>query len=607
MPHILSYNTTISDFLYREATGAIEPRVTMTCRAKYSISQNANGTHNFSSVYVRATIDITNRLDRSSPIRQVTKKPEVPTGSGTDTRGANVQITLLNPDKYWAVTQTGAILDPDSITNAYIDVYLPLGGSEIKIYRGRVIGLPTEQRGKTIFTIRDAVADLIDIPVRWENISADQNTSVSETGILSVSAHTTASGLRFYDAYTYFSYDGTPVPAVSNSKGDAVALLDIDFTTPVLQSQEISQWEIEFLDAATYRLVGPNVPTVYGNVNNDLDFDFVKIPSSSWQILGDPTGAKITFHTCYTVSGNPVTIMKRLIEHGFLQTWGSEPTEPTYLPVDWPTFNRLEKEFAGVTVYVSETNKDRSVYNLGDQKPISVKNLVEWISEHIGSSLIVDDQGRISVTSIYKPPSKLIYDINSSMIESHSFTGNRKRFDLLNIRYGTDPISSGYNSETIFSDITVTEYDPTEDYDEGDVVKLNGIYWQNVVPNAAGSFIITNWVQFTPNTYNLNLRYFKTGASDIFVNALQCYYLPRIWSSYRQITCKVLTQFGITLRAGDVVRFDLDEQPARTFYAEIVKVSKVIAGEVSVTAQEIPEPSTAENWCEGDYCEGNYF
>ena len=607
MPHILAYGSAISDRLYREAAPNLSPRIEMTCRSKYSISETANGSHVWSSEYIRVTLDITDRVDSESPIRIITKKPEVPTGSGTDMRGANVTLTILNPDTYWAVTQDGAILDPDSITNAYIDIFLPVGSTEIKVYRGRVIGRPSETRGKTTFTVRDAVADLVDIPLRWEKISQDQNTSINTYGTVSVSSHTTPSGLRFYDAYVYFDYTGLPSVSVTNSKGDAIGLRDIDFNTIAVSSLDISKFEITFVAPETYRVTGPNIPAIIGSINEDFDSGFMKIPASAWDVVSDPTGAVISFQTCYTVSGNPVTIIKRIIEHAFLQTWGNEPTQPSFLPVDWDKFDRLEKEFDGVTVYVSETNKDPSVYNLlNDSKPTSVKNVVELISEHIGSSIIVDDFGRISITSVFLDPDELVYDVSSEMLVSHSFPGGNKRFNALTIGYGTDPISSSYNSETVFTNFIVSDYDPTQDYEEGDVIRLNSVYWQAVVPNPAGSFIITNWVKFTPNTKRINLRYFKSFTSDRMIQFLQCYILDRVFMSYDQIVAKVIPQFGIMFRAGDVVRFTLDEKPARTMYAEIVKVSKIIGGEVSITAQAIPDPVTPSNYCEGDYCAGNY-
>jgi hypothetical protein len=605
MPHLLELSAAIQNLLYRPATPALSPKVVLYGRAKVSLSVNANGSHNFSSDYRPVTVDLTNRLS-DTPIRLVTKIPGIPTGKGNSAQGSNVTVSLLNTDSYLATTQDGAILDPDSIRNMKMKISVTFGGQEIQLYEGRAIGHPEESRGETIFTLRDAVADMIDKPLKFENL--DQLQSTSYAGGIYTDSYYEENQARFHAAYTRFDYRGLSVASLENSGSD-IGLLNIDFTGPEIltRSLDLGAFQISFLNETNFRLSGPNVPDYYGSILGDFLTPFCKIRASDWVVNGDPTGTEIKFQTYYTASGNPISLMKRMIEHAYLGTWGNTPTQPAFLPVDWATFDYLESVYSGVTVFVSETNDNNSVFAFtSTNKPVSVKNVLEKISEHIGCYLTIDTQGRITLTNHYLSPGDLVPTLNSDMIKTHKLVGGLVRYDGIQVSYGFDGSDGSPASEYTYLRDTIQEYDPTQAYIAGAIVRFSGVFYQAVADNPAGVFVLESWEVYHSAIYSLSFPYYKTGVSDQRIQHLTCHFLSKVFTQHEQITCDILPNIGIALKAGDRVYLQLNQQPKRTIYAEAIRVSQIVGGDVVATFQRIDQPVRPETRCVGNWCSGSY-
>lgn len=611
MPHIYTYPQSVIDAVRLNGLKYQDVTVLMKCRAKYSTAQSANGKHTFSTEYKYLEVDITDRLAESEPLRIQTKKPEVPTGSGTGMRGANVRVVLINTDTYWSARQDGAILDPATITNATIEVKVKIGTVDITLYKGRVIGLPEERQGKTAFTIRDAVSDIVDKPIRWERIGDDQEMKIDEAGQPVISWEVVGTGnkhLRFFDAYTAFDEFGYPVSTLGSSKA---LLKNIDFTGAGINNNglDLGQYRIKFTSTTGYTFTGPNFPVIYGSTTQDLDTTIVKIKASDWIITEDPTGEEISFQVCYTVSGNPVTLIRRLLEHGILGTWGNEPQQYPFLPIDYEKLDLLENRHQGVTVYVSETNDSNEVFLLGSQsRPLSVKNVVEKLCEHLGISMIVNEEGKISFTDIIRGGSDIIHPIDSSVIISHYLAGDKRRLNFIRAKYGESPVGGSGVAEVVFTEITVTDYDPASDYEPGDIVRFNSVYWQCVLPNPAGVFIYNNFVVFESQEHTVSFPYYPAASGLYMIQRLETLnYFERIFNSYDQVVAKILPEFGTTLMAGDMVELETTEQPEVTFEAaEVIRVSNMVGRECSVTLQRSTLPVISTGYDTGVWDEGQW-
>ena len=611
MPHIYTYPQAVIDAIRLQGTPEQKVRVYFTGRMKYVTATAANGATTLSPDYRWTTLEITERIDAGSPLSFFTQKPSRPSGSGKDMRGSNVRVVAINTDERFGVSQDGSIIDADTITACEINIQVEIGGVEIQLYKGRVIGFPEERAGKTIFTIRDAVADIVDKPLRWENISPLQEMRINEENVPEITYYESGSSpysLSFFDAYTAFDQTGYPYSTLRAGKA---TLKNIDFTGSTLETSglDLGVFTIKFLSSVGYVVTGPNFPTTYGNVNDDLVTGAITILADDWVIEGDPEGSEITFNTCYTVSGNPITLAKRLLEHGILGTWGNEPKEYDWLPIDWDKFNLLEKRHAGSPVFVSETNSTNEGFKPGAAtKPVSVKNVVEWIMEHLGLSIITDDQGRISSTELYRTEADFLHPVTDDMIYEHYFPGGERKINIIKLQYGSSGQDQSYSAETVVTKLNIEVYDPAESYDIGNVVSLNAVYWICIVPNVAGAFIFNNWRIYDPQQHELKLKYFPKATGKYQVNkTVASHYLERIFSSHEKITCKVLSPIGVTFIAGDMVQFQISEQPAKTFYAELVSVTKIPGGDVSITAQRIQNlPRTYTGYDTGNWNEGVY-
>ena len=617
MPLIQSYPTAIRDLLYKASIGLITTRVTFEGRAKPLTSISANGMQNYGSGYVDTTIDLTEWLSLQG-IRIDTQMPELPTGE-MDGKYliSQVSVSIINERGHWSVMQDGSVIDPNFVQDAHINISAEIGGQSIALYRGRVIGYPEERFGETVFTIRDAAFDIIDKPVKFENLSPQQEYKI-ENNVFSMSYYT-EDGLRFYDGYVYFDYRGLPTPTVTNTSPEKITLQNIDLTSTnvAATNSDLGKYRIEFYNHEGYILSGPNIDDFQGNVNQVLDTGFLRIEPTHWKrarIPGggffdfvDPTGTVIEFHVCYTVSGNPITLIKRLLEHGMIGSWGNAPTYSTALPIDWDRLNDLELLFHGVTVYVSETNTDNESFSLvSDSKPLSVKHLVEAIAEHVGCYMTADSQGRVTLTNPYIDPGQALHPLNSDMISSHRFIGGKRKFDLIRVNYGYDILQNTYASQLIDSSFAPTDYDPSKAYNPGDIVHYQSSYYRCISPNLAGAFVLSNFVLFQYNEHTFTYRFFKTGVSDRYVFVTFDETRNKIFLAHEIVQANVVPQIGLTLKAGDKCEFQLSEYPKKTFPAEIIRASVIVGGNVQITAKRIPTPYRPSLRCTGSYCEGNY-
>lgn len=617
MPLIQSYPAAIRDLLYQASVGLITTRVVFEGRIKPLNAINPDGSQVYGVGYINSSIDFTEWLSPQG-IRLDFQIPELPTGELTGKYlTSQVSISIINERGHWSVMQDGSIIDPDFIQDAFINISAEIGGQTIDLYRGRVIGNPEERFGETVFTIRDAAFDIIGKPVKFENLSPLQEYKI-ESGVFSMSYYE-ENGLRFYDGYVYFDYRGLPTPTVTNTNPEKITLQNIDLTSAnvAATNSDIGKYRIEFYNSEGYILSGPGVDDFSGNVNQTLDTGFLRIEPGHWsraRIPGggffdfvDPTGTVIEFCICYTVSGNPITIIKRLIEHGIIGSWGNTPTESVSLPVDWDRLNDLELLFSGVTVYVSETNTDNEAFSLvSDAKPLSVKHLVENIAEHVGCYMTTNSKGQITLTNPYLDPGQTLHSISSDMISSHRFVGGKKKFDLIRVNYGFDILQDTYASQIIETTFNPVDYNPSNVYNPGDVVYFQGSYYRCVSPNPGGTFVLANFVLFTYTEHSFAYRYFKSDVSMRNIRVVFDEIKDKVFLSNQVVQANVVPQIGLTLKAGDKCEFQLSEHPKKTFPAEIVRASVVVGGNVQITAKRIEEPHRPTLHCTGNYCEGNY-
>jgi len=645
MAHVLDLSDAQKAILYNPHVPKIGLRVVMRVQSKVWTSQNADGTYNFGTEYNSLEIDISSRIKK--PVRISTKKPIIANGKGNQSRGANVQIFLANSDTYFATTQDGSILNPDQIQNSTIDIYSTFGGQELLMYSGRVIGTPSEKFGETILTIRDNMMGIVNRPLQVENNPNEANIYTDSKGeLVIISNEYNSNGSRFtnYGVLSYFSESGRNVPAIENSDLDKVDLRKISVQPGILN---LGKYEIIFTGTRGFALTSPTNLTLTGNVDEDFFSSVVNIAETDWNIpkdtknaikyfmtregfeataipddrittdhnevaLDDLSGTKITFYTCYTVSGNPISIVKDLLVRAFgtgagLSAWGSTIIFDRF--VNWEQVDEIEKMFHGTNVYVSETNKDNSVFDPSSSNlPISYKNVIERILQHIGCFLIIDTSGKISISNPYLLENQKANIINSDMIQSHEFIGNQTKYESVKIRYGNDLISGGMSSESRFLNFVYEEYDPSKTYLPPQVVTLEGVLYQCIAKNDAGGFNLLNFQHFRANELEISFKYFKRGINDRDIEYLKCRILKEIWNQHIQLSMKVLPNHGLPLEVGDKLEFLFSWSPIKSsIFAELYSVNKQIGGDVVISAVKIEKPEHPKELCEMVICEDKIY
>lgn len=569
MPHIFDLHPWFATLLSRSANPPIQPRILVQGRAKLKTGEAANGQPIFGTTYHNVTFEVTSRI--AAPINLSNSRPIYPTGQlGDNLTATEVQVVLTNPRREMAVTQGGAIIDPDSITDMKMYVNARIGDIDALylsyvLYRGAVVGRPLEEFHKSTFTIRDVSWSAIRQQVVFERFGVKQRTVYTPGVGLSNSPYWWSPGVpagrevKWWDAIAVFTENGQLRTSVSNSKPDDISIREITTKNGAL----LGKYALEFVSNTQFRVTYPDNQVFGGDISTDFISPYVDIPAAAWVATGNPLGAKIDWNAYYTVSGNPVTIIMNLIEKALLEglTVGSVPSFFPSLFVDYANFLALEQRYKHHTVYVSETNPDNKVFT-GDGKPFNWMTLAQKVADHINCSLVVTQSGELTISSPRTSAATVqtISDsdwITSAQIEAVE-VGN-----YFVIKYGQNPVSKAYGGQ-----ITIDRRTSTSEA----IVKTE-IY----------------------------LPYYKVEVSDSVMESMADEWLQRILDGYTRLTVKVTPAFGIGAAVNDIYNVNIVTQPSISGLFQVYSVDKFIGGECTLKLVKYTSLA-ASSLCNFDIC-----
>ncbi|NIV12883.1 MAG: hypothetical protein GWN62_16860 [Aliifodinibius sp.] len=597
MPHPLELPVQAQiDALYRMSIGQIKPVVRFIGRALEVTGTHPGGAPIFGTNYVDIDLDISNRVRGKITVSM--EKPRIANDDETGIVVSEIGLDIINTDEYFAVTQTAAILSPADIDNAEIQIFARLEGvtDVVPIYRGRVISRPVESRGLCQFRIRDIGWNIIRKPMLHEfidripvtilpgggvqypgnavSVVGQQGIDVDDFNLLSSERRvTTPNGyIAFYSGIVTFSALGDPIVDVTNNDPSKIKIRTIN----IKNKAKLGRYKLLFDGKHSFTLTYPDNSTYSGNLFEPFTSPAVDIPLAAWALSNinyttgtflqpsfdvDARGVEIEFQVWYTVSGNPGTIIKNLIEKGLAENVGTLPntgsgTNPyTQLRVDWPTFDEMEKRFADICVFVSETNKDNSVWErkTGNQ-PVSWLRIAQRVADHVASFIVIQPDGLITVKLPYIDDTT-IYDLTTEEAITAHTINPVDQFNYLSVQYAYDHSNNAYLVSADKDFRTFPEYEE--------------------------------------NRITVNAPYFKGGVSKRQAEWLRDTLARHYYPTQVSLNITVTPQMGLTLLPGDKVQLISREQPRIETYAEIRKVDKTIGGTCNIEATPIDNPEGA--------------
>lgn len=582
MAHPLELPAPIRNQLFTTAAGAITPALQLKTQSKVAIATGPDGVSTFSPNYWNVTWNDQHRLLANRPISISLRKPILPKDGTRENSitASEISVAFNNTDEHFATTQLGGILNPEYIEQTEIVLLANLGNSGIPfpMYRGTAVGLPEERAGETVLTFRNAMWNMITRPVLFERYGAGQVAQVNG-GSYTFGTETVGAGqLVAFDAVVVFAEEGTPLTSATNSKPDDVSLQRVDIENGALPGQ----YTIEFTTATDYRITFPNNEFFFGTTaatftggntgfGNTWGPWAVRILPGYWSAVGDPTGAKIEFYVSWVARGNPITLVKNLLEKALLENWGQVPTQPATLPIDWSAFDAVEAAFAGYTVHVDVTNPNNDVWERKKgNRPVNCLALAQQIADHVACQITLDTFGFVSITApgVFEQG---VYEIsdggNYPGIISHRILP-QERFNFVQFRYGALSLSNNYS--------TVIPYDLRQAATD---------LKQEVV---------------------INLPFFKQGVNQWEADAISALYMDRVLRSFVRIELVLKPNWVLPILPGDRFRVRTSTQPRMDMVVEVYDVNKTLGGTGVVRAFRIQPPSKSSKFCQAKFCQAKF-
>lgn len=540
MSHTLELSAALRDQLWTTAPAIIEPVVKFTGSVKLSTGQNADGSYNFASTYSDVVdYDLSALVDRENPPKFAFQKPFFPVdGDESFLQASEVKLSLLNPLDYIGVVQTGSIFNPDEIERGVFTISAKIGSSglELQVFKGRIFSTPREERSRTVFTLIDTFWEAMSAPVLFENFGLTQDSYVDRWGdpvhdFFTVGNDTSGLFFNMFDAYITFSPDSREEFTTSRDAKGTIDVLNIK----VLSRARLGEYTIRFETSTRFTLSYPDGKFKRGDRNEDFSEEKIEILSEDWTGTAEP-GDEIIFSVTYSAYGNPVSIAKNLLEKAFANNWGSLPgLNVTQWPVDWAAFDTLEKQFRASLVYFSETNTDNTVWQRsGGDGPFNCLQGAQRCLDHIGATLIVNENNKVSVIGPYLGDPSTIYDVTAEYPLIDYVFDAATRYNVINSNYGLNLLKDSFSE--------------VEETDIGTVTTQTA----------------------TPKT--LNYRYFKSGESEFQLLNAHHLVINKYLNTPNQIPLTVVPAFAISARPGDRYRIVSGEKPQTVgIYLEVLE------------------------------------
>ncbi len=565
MPHVEELSGPLQTALTRMDVAEIKPKVTFLGRSLVQTGTNAGGFPVFGTTYQSVSVDISNRVSDTDPIRINMEKPIFPNSS--DDRlisSSGVALPLINTDTRMSCTQSGSIIDPDSIENGAVIIQGRIGSlsTVLNMFTGRITGLPSEKVNKSTLEVIDSLFDSITTELRYENFG--QNAYVLSGNLVTdgVEINQGIGSLKFHDGYLTYDEQGNLITTFENNKPEIIDLLDIY----IKSGARLGVYTIEFLASGGFRVSFPDSTFMQGDTATVFDSPAITIHPSFWQIAQGQTnfnGTKITFQLNYNVEGNPFSIIKNFIEKSYLKNWGDTPSDTSQisyagltLPVLWASLDELERRFRLIKVYVSVGNKNNEVFEKKPGgKPINCISVAQQVADHCFTSILIDNSGemRAQGPQIFDTP---IYDLTDTHLITFELIGQSKD-NFLTANYGQNGSSGAYGKKI--------EHD------------------------------LRNFTDTPIQEVTINFPFYKIGVSDNHAAYFARLFKERIKLAHVRARATVIPQFGISLIPGDRIRIVTGKQPSVTHYFEIYSASKTINFDpVDIEMAKIQTPEGVE-------------
>jgi len=613
MSHLNDQSTAIQTLLVSPGLPAIKPKVVLYGSMRGTSSSNPDGTFNFTASYNNgAVLDVSCGILNAAVVIS-NKIPVLPTKNGKADQGGTVRIQLDNTQKYISSFQEEAIINRALLKDMEVEVSAVFQGEEMVLYTGKIVKQPQEEWRKTTIETKGRLWDIIDTTILQEKSSSgpvqpQYEIQLDATGVKTVINNPYVHPLPPTASYRVEHYHGVTVwneyaeirTAVTNEGPELIELLKIDFVADINGNPPLlGKYTIEIIGVQTtsfvpperkpiFKITQPDNQTYESNTDGSISQGFVQIDSAGWNI---PTGTEreeivgnvIEVFCYYTVSGNPISIVKNLLEKSIKGNWGENFTQDTLLPVNWLRLNELETLYAGVTIYVSETNKDNKVYSHNETaKPWRTKDLIQKILDHIECQLTYDPDGKISINtrqyllsgeSLRKYEDCNVGGPGTKRATGHKIVPTSNQYDRLVIRYGWNDFTENYSDK---------------------VVHLEG-------------------VKEKYTSIEVGFDYFKAqiNQNDIASKSGNLWEIVKVADATLELS--LLPNWGLPVQPGDKFEAEFTVQPVlpNTLaglgqYWQIYSVRKRIGGPVVARAHGVPEPKIPSKFCEATFCNSTF-
>jgi len=539
----------------------ISPIIRLQVSALPQIGTTAGGAPIYGTTYATYDFDISNRL--LSKVRYTMSKPRFVGDEMFDGLATSVSLELLNSDGYIATFANGGGIRAQDIEQGTVHIYADIGAATpIEMFAGRIIGKPTESKGRTILLASGSLWDAMRKPVLYEKLGNGQNAYTDGKEFFAGAVAVDVVGGHFcaYHGLVKWNSAGNPQPAFKQVSG-TMTLNSIQLGT----GAKPGKYRIEFLDSSNYQISYPGNEIYTGNIrSNTSGGGNVSIPAIYW-VGTDGTGTVIEFEIGVAYKGNPVAIAYNLLEKGLLENWGSIPGLVPSVRIDTPTFQKLATRFKSFVVYVDAGNPDNAVWDhRGNTRPLDTADLAQQILKHVAVTLSLTSDGLITLVSPYIDDAD-VWPINTSsdiLKPGVTIQGAKEAVNYLTINYAHDS-RSGASSAAYNQDMRLDSTD--------EIVQAVTSMPFYKFPQ---STVEVQWLAET-----LARRHFEGRKAQ----AVLSFSMP--------------PQMGLPLIPGDLAHVHSLVPPVFSAVCEIVKVGMEIGGAVAIEAapiQQIPEGAPAE-------------
>lgn len=535
--HVFDLPTPIKEALAQAHGPRLSLRVYMT--ASYREVTGFTGVIPvFGTSWQRFQFDLTSRY--IGPLQIDSSRPIFPDGDSFARQ--ELEIALANPDELISCLQSGSMVRLADISQGTIQIDCLVDDNPlmpVTLFKGRIIGPPKEESGKTTFTAVDTIWDCLRIPVFYEDFAAIQGDQSIEVvnGLLEVehrSIDTPNGHFCVYNGVVVWDASGDARLRYTNSDPEHRDLKSIRLANRA----KPGMYSIFFTDAVNYTLTHPDNTIYRGRIGFDLVTPYVTILASDWTTDSYATGVKIDFGVGVALKGNPVTIARNSIEKALLDNFGSAPGQTLQVRMDTAAWDAAERRFQSYTIYLSETNKDNKVWsrkagNNGERlTPLNCLELAQKALDHVGCFLQMRRDGLISITTPFLDG---VDPWSLTTVESLSLpiVNPQAQWNYLTVQYGEE---NGSFTAIAEHDLRV-----------------------NVADEAIEKVV--------------SAPYYKSGTSRYRAKWLMETYVRRYFARQQTISVNCIPQMAISLICGDFVRIISDRQPTFSLIFEVISIS----------------------------------